>query len=143
MRCYRLNLPLFVGGTTRTLKDGRQTKPTKKIWLTMNNYRNWHYQTANNAKIKFKESVALQIKSLPNLTQSWGQIELKYIMFEPDRRSRDLMNYVSVIDKFFQDALVEMGKLEDDNLSFVPSISSTVGSIDKTNPRMEVVIRPF
>lgn len=140
MRSFTLELPLFVGGTTRTLKDGQITKPTKKFWLTMNNYRNWHYQICNNTKVLFKKKIDPQIKALPDLTALWGPVAFHYVLFEPDKRSRDLMNYVSVIDKYFQDALVEAGKLEDDNLSFVPTIKCKVGQLDKVNPRMEVTI---
>jgi len=137
---YRLVLPLYTGGTTRTLKSGKVTKPTKKHWLTMNNYRNWHYQTADSTKKKFKEAVKPQILALPDLTALWGVIHLHYILYPPNRQTRDLMNAVAIIDKYFSDALVELGKLTDDDLDNIRSLSCNAENIDKANPRMEVVI---
>ena len=37
---------------TLILEEGK----TRKKWLTLNNYRNWHYQVSNNLKRKFKFS---------------------------------------------------------------------------------------
>ena len=55
----------------------------------------------------------------------------------------DVMNWVSVVDKFFQDVLVKANKLPDDNYKYVPEIISKFGGIDKQNPRMEIVIEPI
>jgi len=140
---FRLNLPLYVGGKSHLKKDGTYTKTTKKHWLNLNNYRNWHYQTASSTKIKFKEEVRDQIEALPNLTDLWGPISFHYLMYPPNMMQRDLMNVATIIDKYFMDALVEMGKLKDDNCSFVPGFSCEVRYVDRTNPRMEVGIRPF
>ena len=106
----------------------------------MNNYRNWHYQTADTTKKLFKEAVTPQILALPDLTALWGQIHLHYTLYPPTRQRRDLMNAVSVIDKYFSDALVELGKLADDDLENIRSLSCIAENVDKANPRMEVVI---
>ena len=50
------------------------------------------------------------------------------------------MNVISVIDKFFQDALVERGCIEADDLSIVIEVNSKYIGIDKENPRLEVTI---
>ena len=137
---FTLELPLYTGGKSRLLKSGTLTKPTKKQWLTMNNYRNWHYQTADTTKKLFKAAVTPAVMALPDLTALWGQIHLHYTMYPPSRQRRDLMNAVSVIDKYFSDTLVELGKLQDDDLDNIRSLSCLVGQVDKTNPRMEVII---
>ena len=137
---FILSLPLYVGGKTKTLSSGKQSKPTKRHWLTMNNYRNWHHQTADTTKKLFKEAVTSQILALPDLTALWGQIHLHYTMYPPTFQRRDLMNAVSVIDKYFSDALVELGKLADDDLDNIRSLSCIAENVDKANPRMEVVI---
>ena len=137
---FILSLPLYVGGKTKTLSSGKQSKPTKRHWLTMNNYRNWHHQTADTTKKLFKEAVTSQILALPDLTALWGQIHLHYTMYPPTFQRRDLMNAVSVIDKYFSDALVELGKLADDDLDNIRSLSCIAENVDKANPRMEVII---
>jgi Holliday junction resolvase RusA-like endonuclease len=140
---YTIELPLFTGGTTRVLKSGKTTKPTKKHWLTMNNYRNWHYQTASKTKIDFKQAIAGQVLMLPDLTALWGRIRLDYVLYPPDKRRRDLMNATIVIDKYFQDALVELGRLQDDDCSIISTVSCNYGNVDKARPRMEVTISPY
>jgi Holliday junction resolvase RusA-like endonuclease len=125
------------------LKDGSMTKPTKRHWINLNNYRNWHYQTASNTKILFKEAIADQLNMLPDLSLLWGQITLHYVLYPPNAKLRDLGNSVSIVDKYFADALVELGKFKDDNCSGIPAYSCEVGEIDRKNPRMEVFIRPF
>jgi len=140
---FKLDLPLYTGGKTKVLKSGKETKPTKKYWLTLNNYRNWHFQVANGTKINFKKDIEDQIDPLPDLSLLWGRIHLRYTLFPPNRAKRDLTNSVSVIDKYFADALVELGKLKEDTCEYIPEVSCIFGGVDKHNPRMEVVIRPF
>lgn len=140
---YVLELPLFTGGTVRLLKSGKTTKPTKKHWLTMNNYRNWHYQTASGTKIAFKKAIAGQVIALPDLSALWGRIRLDYVLYPPDRRHRDLMNSTVIVDKYFQDSLVELGRLKDDDCSIISSVSCNIGNVDKARPRMEVTISPY
>jgi hypothetical protein len=45
------------------------------------------------------------------------------------------------VDKFFADALVELGKLPDDNYLHVPEINFRMGAIDSSNPRVEIFIK--
>lgn len=123
-RDIKIDLPLYI-------VNGRN----KKYWLTMNNYRNWHYQINNNLKKKFKLSL------MPHLGFRFSnQVHIHYRLFAPDRRKRDLMNNVSVIDKFFQDALVELGCIQEDNVSIVVKITAEYIGIDKDNPRLEAII---
>lgn len=142
-KLFIIDLPLFVGGTTKILKNGTTTKPTKKYWLTLNNYRNWHYQIANGTKKKFKELIKEDVLRLPNLFELWDKVHLEYLLYSPDNKKRDLTNSVSIVDKYFADALVELGKLKDDSCSFVPSISCRYMGIDRVNPRMTVNISEF
>ena len=137
-RSFKLILPLSVGG--RPKKGGGKTKV---FWLNLNQYRNAYYQTLNKAKKDFKESILEQIKELPNLTNMWGQVTIHYTYYHPTRRKSDVANIVSVVDKFFCDALVETGKLEDDNYDFLRSSSWGYGGHDKDRPRMEAVISRY
>ena len=47
---------------------------------------------------------------------------------------------ISVIDKFFQDAMVEKGCIEADDVSIVIEVNSKYMGIDRNNPRLEVII---
>ena len=120
MKEISINLPLSL----------RQTKGKVK-WLTLNNYRNWHYQTSNGLKVKFKKEVTPLLKF-----KIEGKVRIDYCYYAPDKRKRDLMNVISVIDKFFQDAMVERGCIEADDLSIVVEVNSKYMGIDRENPRL-------
>lgn len=55
----------------------------------------------------------------------------------------DLGNVLSIHDKFFCDALVDLGKLPDDNYHFIPSIAFHMGEVNKLNPRVDIEIQPI
>jgi len=112
-------------------------KPSKKwFYVNLNNYRNEHPFLLNKAKIMYKEVIKRQVDLLP----TYSIVRLTYTYFPRDRRQSDLGNVCSVHDKFFADALVEAGKLPDDNHKFIPEILFRFGSIDKNHPRVEVLI---
>jgi hypothetical protein len=120
----KLSLPLFI--TNRS---------NKRKWLTLNNYRNWHYQVSNDIKRRFKSEVFDKLDF--NIK---GKVKIEYFYFAPDKRTRDLMNVISVIDKFFQDAMVDRGCIESDDLSTVVEVNSCYMGIDKLDPRLDVMI---
>jgi CRISPR/Cas system endoribonuclease Cas6 (RAMP superfamily) len=107
----------------------------KKYHLNMNNYRNWHYQVSNNLKKKYKEIISWQIEG-----KKFTVANMEYRLFYPDKRRRDKMNVIAVIDKFFMDALVESGCIEDDNDKYVGEVLIRVPEIDRDNPRCEINI---
>lgn len=111
-------------------------KKDDKFYVNLNQYRNAHYHTLNSAKITFKELIDDQVKQLPK----FNIIKLWYRVFAPSKRLVDTNNICSIADKFFCDALVEAGKLEDDNYNFLIETRFTFGGIDKGNPRVEVEI---
>lgn len=113
-------------------KDGTE----QKFRLNLNQYRNTHYIILNKAKIAYKELMKEQINRLPELSN----INLHYTVYTKTKREFDLSNVCSVVDKFFCDALVELGKLPDDNIKYLSQISFSFGGIDKDNPRIEVTI---
>lgn len=119
-----LSLPLFI--TNRS---------NRRKWLTLNNYRNWHYQVSNDIKRRFKSEVFDKLDF-----KIKGKVKIEYFYFAPDKRTRDLMNVISVIDKFFQDAMVDRGCIESDDLSTVVEVNSCYMGIDKEDPRLDVMI---
>ena len=108
----------------------------KSVYLNLNQYRNWHYHTSNKAKIAFKELVTRQLDEVYE-----GKVEIDYLYYAPDKRKRDLMNVIAVADKFFQDTLVENGKIKTDDTETVIYISCQYMGIDKDNPRIEAIVK--
>ena len=108
----------------------------KNFSLNLNQYRNVHFLTLNRAKIVFKEMVKSTVTKLP----LYNRIRLTYIAYPKTKRLFDAANVCSVVDKFFSDALVEFGKLPDDNYLHLPEIIYKFGNVDKQNPRVEVLI---
>ena len=104
--------------------------------LTLNWYRNAHYQIANNAKKRFKK---LMIPQLVQLDPIEGKLSIRY-KYYAKRKSTDLDNFCSVSRKFLHDALVETGLIQDDNCSVIVKSSEEYMGIDKLNPRIEVFI---
>lgn len=66
-----------------------------------------------------------------------------YDYYHGSARRHDVMNQVSIIDKFTLDALVEYGLLEDDNSNIVKQYIITDRGIDRENPRAEMRIRRY
>ena len=106
--------------------------------LNLNEYRNAPYFKLNNAKVNFKNepSIKQQIEQLP----VFDKVKLTYVIHYDFNKAFDVANIGAVADKFFSDALVEAGKLTDDNFKYVSQVSYKFGSIDKVNPRIEVYI---
>ena len=119
---YKFTLPIY--GVTRGA-------------IAVNWYRNAHYQTSNNAKIKFKKLIQDQLDQFDKIETP---IKIKYTYYAQRNNSPDLDNFVGTVKKFFQDALVESGLIEDDNVNFIVANSESYGGIDKENPRVEAEV---
>ena len=61
-------------------------------------------------------------------------------MLYPSNSNCDLMNVVSVIDKFLNDALQDCGVVVNDNIKFYKHMIATVEEVDRYNPRIEIKI---
>ena len=61
-------------------------------------------------------------------------------MLYPSNSSCDLMNVVSVIDKFLNDALQDSGVIVNDNIKFSKHMIAMVKEVDKENTRIEIII---
>lgn len=113
---------------------------SKKYPLNFNRFRQLHIYEYGTLKEEWNRIVTPLVQSLPNFN---GKVEITYTLFTGSSHKSDLMNWISVVDKFFQDTLVKAGKLPDDNYDFVPLIHAVWGEIDKSNPRVQVEIKPF
>lgn len=109
----------------------------KRFPINLNHFRNAYFHSINKSKILYKEQIQSQLvelKLIPPLT-------ITYTYFPPDKRLSDLGNVLTIQSKYFEDALVELGYLEDDNYTFIDQIIYKFGSIDRVDPRVEIDIR--
>lgn len=126
---YRFVLPIYgVGGAKSAYKA-----------ISLNWYTSIHYRTRGNAKKKFAKMVREQIESHDPIK---GKIKISYTYYAK-RNGTDLDNFVGVVKKYFQDALVEYGLITDDNVTVIVANSERYGGVDKDNPRVEAVITPY
>jgi len=107
-----------------------------KFILNLNNYRNAHYQILNKAKKHYKEAVREQIE----LLEPMDRVHISYVLFPKTKRLCDIGNIISIHKKFFEDALVEFGKLPDDNYQHIIGSSESFGHVDKDNSRVMIGI---
>ena len=56
-----------------------------------------------------------------------------YTYFNPSKRRADMENVCIVTNKFLQDAIVECGKIDDDNYNIIQEIVYRYGGYDKNN----------
>ena len=115
----------------------RIVRPRSKDWiLNLNIYRNTHYMTLNGVKIKYKALIQDQVDLLPKSLC----VSLTYVLYPKTKRRTDLVNVLCIHSKFFEDALVESGKLPDDNYEHLVKTTYLFGEVDKENPRVEILI---
>ena len=114
----------------------RKTKKDTKILVGMNWYRNAHFMNSNQIKKFYHELIFLKVLKSQRIK---GSYQVEYLLY-PSNANCDLMNVVSVIDKFLNDALQDSGVVVNDNIKFYKSMIATVKEIDKENPRIEIIV---
>lgn len=129
MREFKLPLSLKMGKVK-----------AKNLPLNLNHYRNAHFRLLNNMKIEFKNQVKKQFTGHSKLNTP---IQIDYKVFPKTKRKFDVANVLSIVDKYFCDALVEEGLIEDDNCDYLLQVTYSMGVVDKDNPRVEATIREF
>lgn len=108
-----------------------------KEWiLNLNQYRNTYFRTLNTCKINYKLMLESQILSGP----SYHKIACIYTVYPRTKANFDIGNVCCIHQKFFEDALVELGKLPDDNYHYIPLTVYMMGEVDPSNPRVEVEV---
>ncbi len=83
--------------------------------------------------------VAVAIRKCLKGVRIEKSVEMHYIWYEKNKR-RDCDNVSSFGRKCIQDSLVKCGVLKDDGWKYVVGFSDRF-EVDKTNPRIEVLIR--
>ena len=110
--------------------------PQSKFILNLNNYRNAHFFRLNAAKIAFKNEVADQILAVPKQEKT-AKFRLIYTLFPKSNRRIDTNNPLTVIDKFFCDALTEFGFWVDDDSKHLTETIFRPSEVSPENPRAE------
>ena len=125
----KFNLPIYY-----TIH--KKKKANKTILVGMNWYRNAHYQILNKVKIDYHHIVWAKTF---NSTEKFTNYQIHYRLFYKNKQS-DLMNIVSVIDKFVNDGLIQAGVVIDDNVGLYRKVTAEVGWQDRDTPRIEVLV---
>lgn len=122
------------------IKSPLQVPCTKKkqFILNLNNYRNLHYRLLNQTKINYKAIISSQIEDI--VYDGLQKVAMIYRVFKGDKRRFDLGNICCIHEKYFEDALVELGKLPDDKYSNIVSVTFQLGGISSENPRVDIEI---
>ena len=96
----------------------------KRLSLNLNQYRNTHYQVLAKMKREFSPIGDYELFVA-------NKIKIKYILHHKTRRKTDLMNWVSICDKFFLDWLVSNGCIPDDAIRYCDDIHA-ISRYDET-----------
>lgn len=112
----------------------RKTKADKVFALNMNIYRNTHHMTLNQAKVAWKGIVS---DAVGDQSLSFeGPYLFTYTVYAGNNRAFDVGNVLPIVQKFTDDALIEMGILKDDNYKHISRNHHHFGGVDKGNPRV-------
>lgn len=115
----------------------RKTKKDRVIALNLNVYRNTHFHVLNDIKIRYKELILPQLNNLPVFKYVYT---VEYVWYPQRNNHSDVANVCCIVDKFFCDALVESNHLKDDNHDYLRQVVYRFGSVDRTNPRVDIYI---
>jgi Holliday junction resolvase RusA-like endonuclease len=111
-----------------TYTKGRGDKKKTNL-LSLNVFRNLHYQAKNKVKQDYADLVREFVKTLPK----YKTIQPSYTLYFNNNRKKDLDNYTFPMHKFLMDTLVEEGVIEDDHYGFVNEINTEFGGINDDN----------
>jgi len=127
MSSYSIDAPLFV------IKN----KKGDRWWVNWNNINNSHHHQYNKCKHLFSEAVQPLLKDVG----SAEEVALVFTLYPPTKRRYDLSNVCGAVDKFFCDALVELGRVEDDNYHYLPYVEYKFGGVEPKNGRVVATVK--
>jgi len=103
------------------------TRKGKSVKLSMNIFKKMHWGSQAKCKKDYADIVEGFVDSLPVFTS----LKPNYTMYFEGNRGKDLDNYWYPVHKFLMDALVDRGKIEDDNYNFVRGFNVDFGEAGK------------
>jgi len=120
--------------------DDRVLVGEKTFSLNLNDYKGTNVKFLNKAKIIFKNNLYAAYPEIKKL--KFKRLKVSYSITPHSRVLFDTMNVVSIVDKFFLDAIVEAGCLPDDNYNYVSygHIETSQPEISKTDKNKKIVI---
>lgn len=116
----------------------RKTKPAKKIYLNLNVYRNLHFILNNQAKEIYCGLMESQLKGI--VFDCDLPLDITFTLFKGRNARVDRSNILSIVEKFFCDALVYHKCIPDDNDEYIKATHYKSGGLDRINPRVEIEI---
>jgi hypothetical protein len=135
----KISLPLTIYLPRVTMKD--------KSWqVNLNVYRNTHHRVLSAVKVAYKEQV---MGALYDVSMNPARFELEapyrliYTLYPKTKIRLDVSNVLSIVQKFTDDALVDLGYMEDDSYHFIRETIYRFGMIDPDNPRAELEIEEY
>jgi len=108
----------------------------KSKLLTLNLYRNIHYQVSNKAKSNYKDIAWLELR--PHRRKNFKKIKIIYTFYFENNHRRDIGNIGAVTDKFFSDSLVDAGIIKDDSHQYISEVSFRFGGIGSQRVEIEI-----
>ena len=137
MKKYSLTLPIY-----------QKNELGKDFLLSMNWYNIKSNFVIDRYKKMYHKLVAEQL-GFASEDEKLKQYKTHYKLYI-DKTNCDMMNVVSVIDKFFQDGLVQFGLIEDDNVKIYKKFSAECDILESKKikgkkvvlgiPRIEIII---
>ena len=114
----------------------RKRTKDRKIALNLNVYRNTHHNILNTIKQQYNEIMKPQMEGV--ILKTPISIEFRY--FKPTHRESDKANVLSIVEKFFCDALEHWGCIPRDNDEFIKVHTYLPTRYDKNNGRVEIKV---
>ena len=115
----------------------RKTKKDRRISLNLNVYRNLNHFINNQTKTIYNNQMESQLRGI--VLTSPIQITFRY--YKGTKRRSDKANTLSIVEKFFCDALVHFACIKDDNDEFIKDTHYLSTIYDKNNARVEIEIQ--
>lgn len=123
----------------------RKRSADKIVPCNLNFYRNAYFQVLNQAKHLYKDEVQ---KAWMVAHQSGADVEpppyqFIYTVYPANNRKFDLGNVLSIVQKFTDDSLIDLGLITDDSYKIVREVVYRFGGADKDFPRVELEIKSW
>ena len=119
----------------------RKTKEAKKIAINLNTYRNLHFLVNNQCKKIAKDNIEKYLKDTGQFGIMFtNPVDVTFKFYKGSNRRLDKSNVYAVATKYFYDALVELGILQDDNDDYIKNEVMLETEYDKENSRIELTL---